>query len=367
MSGSIFGKNFSISTFGESHGVALGVTIDGCPAGIDVSIEDIMKDMNRRKPGNAKISTARKEEDAVEILSGVFEGKTTGTPIGLLIRNKDQHSAHYDTIKNVFRPSHADYTYEMKYGIRDYRGGGRSSARETAARVAAGAVAKKFLSALGIQIKAYTRSLGPIVVQADDFNEAAIDTNPLSMPNEALAQKAIALIGDLKKEKDSIGGVVECRVTGLPVGVGEPIFDRLDALLGQAIMSINATKAFEIGCGVACSTLKGSEYNDLFYLDESGNVAKRTNFSGGVLGGLSDGSELLLRAHFKPTPSIAKEQPMLTKELEEVNLAIHGRHDPTVVPRAVVVVEAMTALTLADLILQGSTSTLDRIKRAYDL
>lgn len=365
MSGSLFGKNFCVSTFGESHGSAIGVTIDGCPSSIAIDLEDIMKDMLRRKPGNAKISTPRQEDDAVEILSGIFEGYTTGTPIALLIRNKDQRSHNYDSIKEVYRPSHADYGYDMKYGIRDYRGGGRSSARETAARVAAGAVAKKMLHELGIHIEAYTTSLGPIKVTSDTFIKEHIHQNPLSMPNNALAADAIAFIQKLKAKKDSIGGVVECIVTGMMPGIGEPVFNRLDAILGQAVMSINAVKAFEIGSGIACSTLPGSLYNDAFYKDESGKVGKKTNHSGGILGGLSDGSPIVLRAHFKPTPSIAQTQHTLTRDLEEVTIAIEGRHDPTVVPRAVVVVEAMTALAIADLVLSGATSSMDRLKKCF--
>lgn len=367
MSGSLFGKNFSISTFGESHGPAIGVIIDGCPSSISISLEDIMKNMARRKPGNAKISTARKEADEVEILSGIFEGKTTGTPIALLIRNTDQRSHNYDNIKDIYRPSHADYTYDMKYGFRDYRGGGRSSARETAARVAGGSIAKRFLEELGITITAYTKSIGPIQIEEADIHLNEINENILSMPNNKQAHEAINYIKQMKKEKDSVGGVVECIVTGMIPGVGEPVFDRLDALLGQAIMSINAVKAFEVGSGISSTLQLGSEYNDSFYKDSQGNVQKHTNHSGGILGGISDGSPIILRAHFKPTPSIFKEQYTLNTKREEVSTQIEGRHDPTVVPRAVVVVESMVALTLADLILSLTHSSLGRIKRALEL
>lgn len=364
MSGSLFGKNFSISTFGESHGNAIGIVVDGCPSGICITLADIMKDMVRRKPGNATISTPRKEADEVEILSGIFEGKTTGTPIALLIRNTDQRSHNYDPIKDIYRPSHADYTYDMKYGFRDYRGGGRSSARETAARVAGGAVARKFLAELGIEVTAYTKSIGPIAVDESNINLAHIKENILSMPNNTKADEAINYISAMKQQQDSIGGIVECLVTGMIPGIGEPVFDRLDALLGQAIMSINAVKAFEVGSGTTSSILRGSEYNDSFYIDEDEQVAKHTNHSGGILGGLSDGSALVLRAHFKPTPSISQVQQTINTQFKSVTTQIEGRHDPTVVPRAVVVVEAMVSLVLADLVLSLTHSSIDRVKKA---
>lgn len=387
MSGSIFGKYFTVSTFGESHGPAIGVIIDGCPSNIPLSKEDIMKNMARRKPGNTKIATARKESDEIEILSGVFKGKTTGTPICLMIRNEDQRSHNYDHLKDIYRPSHADYTYHLKYENRDYRGGGRASARETAARVAAGSVAMLVLKELGIHIQAYTKALGTITVNDDEINYNEIPNNLLSMPHAAKADAALELIAQMKEEQDSIGGIVECQVKGLPVGIGEPVFDRLDACLGQAIMSINAVKAFEVGEGVKASSMKGSTYNDAFYttteLDHygeanykshgfSGNahplckrVLKHTNHSGGILGGLSDGSPVVFRAHFKPTPSIAKPQQTLNHNLENVEVSIQGRHDPTVVARAVVVVESMAALTICDLLLRGATSRIDQVKAAY--
>lgn len=364
MSGSIFGKNFCISTFGESHGKAIGVIVDGCPAGLSITPEYIMRDMHRRKPGNSTISTARSESDEIEILSGIFEEKTTGTPIAMLIRNTDQRSHNYDNIKNIYRPSHADYTYDMKYGIRDYRGGGRASARETAARVAGGAIAKRLLHELGIEITAYTKSIGPISVDNSTINLSHIKDNILSMPDNIKAQEAINYIAEIKKNQDSIGGVVECIVTGMFPGIGEPVFDRLDALLGSAIMSINAVKAFEVGIGTMCSSLTGSSYNDSFYINSEGQISKHTNHSGGILGGISDGSPLILRAHFKPTPSISQPQSSLTTTFKPTTLLIEGRHDPTVVPRAIVVVESMVALTLADLVLSLTHSSVDKIKKA---
>ena len=366
MSGSIFGKIFRISTFGESHGSALGVVVDGCPSNIPITLEDIMKNMDRRKPGNGQIGTTRKEADEVEILSGVFEGKTTGTPIALLIRNTNQRSGDYGKIKDVYRPSHADYTFDQKYGIRDYRGGGRSSGRETAARVAAGSIAKLFLEELGIKVTAYTRSIGPVSVSDEDFSLSEISQNLVSMPSNQSAEKALALIAKARESKDSIGGTVECIVTGLKPGIGETVFDKLDALLAYAIMGIGGVKAFEIGEGVKASTMYGSEYNDGFYMKD-GKVAKTSNHSGGILGGMSDGSDILIKAHFKPTPSIARSQQTITTSFEDTTIEITGRHDPVIVPRAVVVVESMVALTLADLILCDSGSNIETIKRFYNL
>ena len=364
MSGSIFGKMFRISTFGESHGPALGVIIDGCPSNIPITLEDIMKNMDRRKPGNAQIGTTRKEADEVEILSGVFEGKTTGTPIALLIRNTNQRSTDYGKIKDVYRPSHADYTFDQKYGIRDYRGGGRSSGRETAARVAAGSIAKLFLEQLGIQVTAYTRSIGSVVVTDKDFALDEVSQNPVSMPSNTVSTKALELIAKARENKDSIGGTVECIITGLKPGIGETVFDKLDALLAYAVMGIGGVKAFEVGEGIHASTMYGSEYNDGFYMKD-GKVTKSTNHSGGILGGMSDGSDILLKAHFKPTPSIAQSQQTITKNLEDTTIEITGRHDPVIVPRAVVVVESMVALTLADLILCDLGANIEHIKKIY--
>lgn len=361
MSGSIFGKLFRISTFGESHGNALGVIIDGCPSNIPIQLEDIMKYMRRRKPGNIKIGTSRAEDDEVEILSGVFENKTTGTPICLLIRNHNQHSGDYSEISSIYRPSHADYTLDQKYGFRDYRGGGRSSGRETVARVAAGAVASLFLKHLGIHITAYTRSIGPLTVQDADIDLSQISTNPVSMPNNSLAEKAINLIDEARKNKDSIGGTVECIVSGLKAGIGEPVFDKLDACLAYAIVGIGGVKAFEVGAGVNAAKMYGSSYNDSFYSEE-GKVLKKTNHSGGILGGMSDGSDILIKAHFKPTPSIAQKQNTINTSFENTSIEIKGRHDPVIVPRAVVVVEAMTALTIADLVLCNLGANINRLK-----
>lgn len=364
MSGSIFGKMFCVSTFGESHGNALGVIIDGCPSNIPLSSEEIMKDMDRRKPGNAKVATSRKEDDAIEILSGVFENKTTGTPIALLIRNTSQKSSDYSAIKDVYRPSHADYTFDMKYGIRDYRGGGRSSGRETAARVAAGAVAKKFLQELGITVTAYARSIGPIIVEDKDFNLMDISSNSVNMPSNMAADEALNYISSVKKNQDSVGGTVECLICGLKAGIGEPVFDKLDASLAYAIMGIGGVKAFEVGAGVKASAMLGSEYNDSFYND-NGKVNKRTNHSGGILGGVSDGTDILVKAHFKPTPSISQTQYTINTAFEDTSIQITGRHDPIIVPRAVVVVEAMAALTVADLLLCNLGANMKNIKNMY--
>lgn len=364
MSGSIFGKMFRISTFGESHGEALGVVVDGCPSNIPITLEDIMKNMDRRKPGNVKIGTSRQESDEVEILSGTFEGKTTGAPIALLIRNTNQRSGDYSKIKDVYRPSHADYTFDQKYGFRDYRGGGRSSGRETAARVAAGSIAKLFLKELGISITAYTRSIGSVVVSNEAFSFKEITENPVSMPSNEVADKALSLIAKARENKDSIGGTIECIVSGLKPGIGETVFDKLDATLAYAVMGIGGVKAFEVGEGIHASQMYGSEYNDGFYI-EDGKVSKHTNHSGGILGGMSDGSDLFIKAHFKPTPSIARAQNTVTTSLEETTIEITGRHDPVIVPRAVVVVESMVAVALADLILCDLGSNLETIKKLY--
>lgn len=362
MSGSIFGKMFRISTFGESHGAALGVVVDGCPSNISITLEDIMKNMDRRKPGNGQIGTTRKEDDLVEILSGTFEGMTTGTPIALLIRNNNQKSHDYSNIKDVFRPSHADYTFDQKYGIRDYRGGGRSSGRETAARVAAGAIAKRFLEELGITVTAYTRSIGPIEVSETDFNLNEARENPVNMPSNKTAELALDYIAKMRQEKDSVGGIVECIISGVPAGIGETVFDKLDATLAYAIMGIGGVKAFEVGSGVEASKLQGSNYNDAFCI-EDGKVAKKTNHSGGILGGMSDGTDIFFKAHFKPTPSIAQMQHTINKNLEETTIEIVGRHDPVIVPRAVVVVESMAAIALADLILCNLGSNMNTIRK----
>ena len=365
MAGSTYGTIFRISTWGESHGPGIGVVIDGCPAGLALDESVIQKDLDRRRPGQNKYTTARKEGDQVEILSGIFEGKTTGTPISLLIRNQDQRSRDYGNIAQLYRPGHADYTFDAKYGFRDYRGGGRSSGRETIGRVAAGAVARQLLETLGIHITAYTRSIGPVEVDEKNVDLSRIEESPLRMPDPEAEQRALAYLDTCIKDLDSSGGSIDCIVTGLPAGLGEPVFDKLDARLGQAILSIGAVKAVEIGDGTKVAASRGSVNNDCYFEDEDGIPYKATNHSGGVLGGISDGSPLVLRASFKPTPSIARTQSMLGQDGNCHDVSIHGRHDPIVVSRAVPVVEAMTALTLADLLLMNMSSRMEHVKKLY--
>ena len=346
MAGSTYGNIFKITTWGESHGPALGVVIDGCPAGLSLTKEDIQKYLDRRKPGQDSTTTARKESDVVEILSGVFEDTTTGAPISLMVRNADQHSKDYSNIANVFRPGHADYTFDTKYGIRDYRGGGRSSGRETLSRVAAGAIAIKILESLGIQIQAKADSIGTIKLE------------------NGMNEEAVKYIEECKMHLDSVGGSISCQVTGMPVGIGDPVFEKLDANLAKAMMSIGAVKAVEIGDGVHVSTAVASENNDNFYL-EDGKICKKTNHSGGILGGMSDGDTIVITAHIKPTPSISRPQDTVDKNNNETSIEIHGRHDPCIVPRAIVVVEAMTAITILDSLLLNMTSKLENIKKFY--
>lgn len=356
MAGSQYGKIFHISTFGESHGKALGVVVDGCPAGLSLSEEDIQEMLERRRPGKNLKMTQRKEGDKVEILSGVFEGKTTGTPIAMVVWNEDQRSKDYGEIAHAFRPGHGDYGFFAKYGFRDYRGGGRSSGRETIARVAAGAIAKKMLLELGVSVRAKVIELAGISL-TEDRQKA-----------ELLAEQKIL---SLREQGDSAGGVVECLVEGLPAGIGEPVFDKLDASLAKAVMSIGAVKSVEIGDGIEVSKSLGSENNDAFFLEENdspsfeGSLRKGSNHSGGILGGMSDGSTIRIRAGFKPTPSISKPQQTVNEAGEEITIAIKGRHDPTVVERANVVVEAMTALTVLDAMLENLSARLDYVKRAY--
>lgn len=364
MSGSIFGKNFQISTWGESHGKALGVVIDGCPAGIPLCEADIQIDLDKRKPGKSPFSTPRKEDDKVEIMSGVFEGKTTGTPISLIVYNTNQRSYDYTEIAKAYRPGHADYTYDQKYGFRDYRGGGRSSGRETTARVAAGAVAKKVLSELGVQILTYTQSIGDIAIDTARFDPKEIYNNFLAMPDAQAAEKAAEFLQQQKEDEDSAGGMVECIVTGLPTGVGEPVFEKLDAMLGKAIFSIGAVKGLEVGSGFGASKLSGSQNNDFYRCDANGELQKQSNHAGGIVGGISDGFPIVLRSAFKPTPSIHKLQQTVNKQGENIDIQVEGRHDPIIVPRAVIVVEAMVALTLVDYLLQRIFSRMDLIKKA---
>lgn len=367
MAGSSFGNIFKITSWGESHGKGIGVVVDGVPAGVDLSEQDIQPFLNRRKPGQSRFSTPRAEDDMVEILSGTFEGKTTGTPISLIVYNKTQRSSDYSEIASYYRPGHADYTFDMKYGFRDYRGGGRSSGRETIARVAAGAIAVKILESLGIGVHAYTKSIGDVEIDMDNFDAQEIFNNMLYMPDADAAKRAEKLIDEKRAQTDSVGGVVECVVSGMMPGVGEPVFEKLNANLAKAVVSIGAVKAFEIGDGTKVAKAFGSANNDAFKVDEDGKIVKETNHSGGILGGISDGSEILLRAYFKPTPSIYKSQNTVNKDMENIEINIKGRHDPIIVPRAVVVVEAMAAITVLDMLLLSMTSNIEKIKKFFAL
>lgn len=374
MAGSALGTILRVTTWGESHGKGIGVVVDGCPAGLPLEEGDIQSYLNRRKPGQSKFTTARQEGDQVEILSGVFGGRTTGTPIALEVRNTDQRSHDYSNIMDIYRPGHADYTFDQKYGFRDYRGGGRSSGRETIARVAAGAIACRLLESLGITVRAYTREVGGICIAQERFDLDEMWNNRLYMPDARAAAQAEARLEELMAGKDSCGGVVECIIHGMPAGAGEPVFEKLDANLAKAVLSIGAVKGFEIGDGFAASRARGSENNDGFGISHkaadgsphlSGRIEKQTNHSGGTLGGISDGSDIVMRAAFKPTPSIAQPQHTVNQNGEETVVEIKGRHDPIIVPRAVVVVEAMAALTAADMLLLSMTSRLDRVQAFF--
>ena len=365
MAGSVLGDIFKITTWGESHGVAVGVVVDGCPAGLTISEEAIQAYMDRRKPGAIKYSTKRNEDDEIKILSGVFDGKTTGTPISMMVVNKDHRSADYSEIAEYYRPGHADYTFDMKYGFRDYRGGGRSSGRETIGRVAAGAIAMLLLKELGITVTAYTKSIGPVEVDMSKADMDYIVNSPVYMPDAEATKRAEKHLADAAAKCDSCGGVVECVVRGLPAGIGDPVFDKLDAGVAKAIMSIGAVKGVEIGDGFAAAGMYGSENNDSFYIKD-GKPEKCTNHSGGVLGGISDGSDFIVRAAFKPTPSIASEQSTVNRNGEDIKIKVKGRHDPVIVPRAVVVVEAMTAITVVDMMLKRMTATVSAVKEFYD-
>lgn len=364
MAGSSYGTVFKITTWGESHGKALGVVIDGCPAGLSLCEADIQPYLDRRKPGQTSISTPRKENDTVEILSGVFEGLTTGTPISLLVPNTSQRSQDYEEISTYYRPGHADYTFDSKYGFRDYRGGGRSSGRETIGRVAAGAIACKLLKEIGISVTAYTRSIGPIEADISSFDKSAILKTATAMPDFAADAKALTFLKEMKSSLDSAGGIIECKVDGMPVGIGEPVFEKLDANLSKAVMSIGAVKAVEIGDGVLVSNAKGSENNDSFFM-ENGELTKKSNHAGGILGGISDGSTILIRAHVKPTPSITKKQETVNLAGDTISVQITGRHDPVIVPRAVVVMESMVAITLLDSIMLNMSARAENIIRFY--
>ena len=375
MAGSTFGKNFRVTTWGESHGPALGAVIDGCPAGLPLSEEDIQKYLDRRKPGTSALTTSRSESDRVEILSGVYEGMTTGCPISLMIRNTSQHSKDYGNLKTTFRPGHADLCFEEKYGVRDYRGGGRSSGRETAARVAAGAIAAKALETLGIEIHAVTASIGNVSVPSELLevlnNESLKTAYSLHsvMPDRSLDNAVTELITKCREEKDSVGGSIYCTVTGMPIGIGEPVFDKLDATLSHAIFSIGAVKAVEIGGGIAVAKLNGSENNDKIRTETDGSVSFETNHAGGILGGMSCSAPIKIRAYFKPTPSIYRTQDTIAKEengtFENTELTIEGRHDPVIVPRAVVVVECMTAITIFDALLENMGAKMEHLKKIY--
>ena len=364
MAGSIYGRLFQISTWGESHGKGIGVVIDGCPAGLSLSEEDIQVYLDRRKPGQSQFTTGRKESDMAQIWSGVFEGRTTGTPISILVQNQDQRSRDYGNIINTYRPGHADYTFDEKYGFRDYRGGGRSSGRETTARVAAGAVAAKILKELGIEVHAYTKAIGPVSVPENEYHPEEIFQNPIYMPSNAYAQKASAYLEECIKNQDSSGGIIECVVTGMPVGIGDTVFEKLDANLAKAMLSIGAVKGFEIGDGFKAADAKGSINNDSFHTKD-GKITKDTNHAGGVLGGMSDGSKIIFRAAVKPTPSISQPQSTVTKDGENTEMIIKGRHDPVIVPRAVVVVESMAAITILDLLFTNMSARMDKLKSFY--
>lgn len=352
---STYGTLFKLSTFGESHGPAIGVVIDGCPAGLPLDLEFVQHELDRRKPGQSRITTQRREADAVEILSGVFDGKTTGTPLAMLIRNEDQRSKDYGHIAEQFRPSHADYTYQAKYGIRDYRGGGRSSARETAARVAAGAVAKLLLQREGVRIQAYVSQVGKLKLEApyQELDLAKAEENAVRCPDPAMAERMFEYIDETRKRGDSVGGVIACVIQNCPVGLGEPVFDKLHAELGKAMLSINAVKGFEYGSGFAGVEQYGSEHNDEYFTDETGRVRTKTNHSGGVQGGISNGEDIYFRVAFKPTATIMQDQASVDLHGQPATVQGKGRHDPCVVPRAVPIVEAMAALVLVDFYLRN--------------
>ena len=353
-----YGTLFRITTFGESHGHSIGVVIDGCPAGLEIDEAFIQSELDRRKPGQSKITTQRKEEDAFKILSGVFEGKATGAPIALVIENSDQRSKDYSHLENTFRPSHADYTYEAKYGLRDHRGGGRSSARETAARVAAGAVAKLLLNKYSIKINAFVSQVGEL--KAPHYTKLDLsktEDNIVRCPDAATAEKMIALIDQTRLNRDTIGGAVTCVIKNTPVGLGEPVFDKLHAELGKAMLSINAVKGFEYGSGFEGVKLTGSQHNDEFY-NEGGKIKTKTNHSGGIQGGISNGEDIYFNVAFKPVATIMQDQQSVDKEGNEVTVSGKGRHDPCVVPRAVPIVESMAALVIADFLLRSKVNRL---------
>lgn len=345
-----FGQLFRLTTFGESHGPGIGGVIDGMPAGIEVDLDLLQSELNRRRPGQSALTTSRKEADRVDLLSGVFEGRTTGCPIGFLVRNENQHSSDYDNLRHVFRPSHADFTYQTKYGVRDHRGGGRTSARETIARVVGGAFAKMLLQQHGISVRAYTSQVGPIALEGTyaDYDLSLVESNPVRCPDPVTAEKMAQLIAEVKAEGDTIGGVISAVITGCPVGLGEPVFGKLHAQLGAAMLGINAVKGFEYGEGFAGVTARGSEQNDVFLPQEGGGIAVKTNHSGGIQGGLSNGQPIYFRVAFKPVATLLREQQTVDDQGKSVTLKARGRHDPCVLPRAVPIVEAMAAMVIAD-------------------
>ena len=355
MAGNIFGQLFRITTWGESHGKGIGVVIDGCPAGLPLREKDIQKELDRRRTGQSKVTTTRREPDQIRIMSGVFEGKTTGTPIALLVENEDADSSKYDLIQDRYRPGHADFTYDMKYGFRDHRGGGRSSARETVGRVAAGAIAKKILAKHKVKVFAYTKQIGNLVAQKFDYKE--IEKNIVRCPDKKIAEKMVSAIMQVRKQGDSLGGVIEVVAQGVPAGWGEPVFDRLDADLAKALMCLPAVKGVEVGIGFEAARLKGSQCNDVF-IPKGKKITTKTNNAGGILGGISNGNDIVLRMVVKPTSSINKVQDTVTTTGKKAKIRVEGRHDPCVAPRAVPMAETMVALVLVDHLLRNQTARL---------
>ena len=355
MSGSTYGKLFKITTWGESHGDGVGVVVEGCPAGLALKESDIQKDLDRRRTGQSKVTTTRKEDDKIRIMSGLFKGKTTGTPISMRVDNKDADSSKYELIKNLYRPGHADYTYDMKYGFRDYRGGGRSSARETLGRVAAGSIAKKLLARDKITVTGFTRQIGHHIAKTLNFKE--IEKNIVRCPDSKMAEDMVKAIMQARKNGDSLGGIVEVIARGVPAGLGEPVFDRLDADLAKAVMSIPAVKGVEIGAGFQTASMKGSDRNDVFVMKNK-KMTTKTNNAGGILGGISNGMDIIVKLVVKPTSSINKAQDTITQKGGNSKIRVEGRHDPCVAPRAVPIAEAMVALTLIDHLLRNKNSQL---------
>ncbi|MEO5572699.1 MAG: chorismate synthase [Bacteroidia bacterium] len=357
MPGNSFGNLFRITTFGESHGEMIGVVIDGCPAGLEIDFDFVQSELDRRKPGQSSITTQRKESDTVKFVSGIFDGITSGAPIAAIISNEDAREKDYKNLKNTFRPSHADYTYQMKYGIRDHRGGGRSSARETAARVVAGAIAKLLLKKSDVIVQAYVSKVGEIILQKNyvELNLEDAEKNSVRCPDEITAKKMIELIEKIKNDGDSVGGIISCVIKNTPIGLGEPVFDKLHADLGKAMLSINAVHGFEYGSGFAGTEMKGSEHNDQF-INTGEKISSETNFSGGIQGGISNGMDIYFNVAFKPVATIMKAQKSVNEQGEEITLEAKGRHDPCVLPRAVPIVEAMAAIVLADHFLRNKTS-----------